>query len=214
MKKTNVIAGIALSLSLTGVNSASWAQQTLMTPAELPPASFDGPQYVDSTGCAFIRAGVGGTVTWVPRVTRDRQQVCGFQPSFPTTANAPVATQPPAPEVQVLTVPQPQPPRADPVVMRPASVARTQAKAPPTAVAGLVVTPSNAAAKGVSPQARVLPKHVYEQRKAVRPVKTPKGYRAAWQDDRLNLRRAEQTLAGHAEMRRIWTNTVPRRLID
>ena len=42
----------------------------------------------------------------------------------------------------------------------------------------------------------------------------PRGYRPAWDDDRLNSRRAEQTLRGRASMREIWTDTVPRRLID
>jgi len=42
----------------------------------------------------FIRAGLSGTTNWVPRVTRDRQQLCGFRPTFGGTAPAPIA--PPA----------------------------------------------------------------------------------------------------------------------
>lgn len=58
------------------------AQSQFRAPAEEPPSSYKGTQYVDSTGCVYIRAGTAGNVTWVPRVTRDRQPVCGYQPSL------------------------------------------------------------------------------------------------------------------------------------
>lgn len=54
-------------------------------PAEFPPASFVGKQYIDSKGCAFIRAGSQDEVVWVPRVTRSRELVCDMQPTFPTS---------------------------------------------------------------------------------------------------------------------------------
>lgn len=61
-------------------------------PAEQPPSSFTSPQYVDSKGCIFIRAGSGGAVTWIPRMNRGREQVCGASPSLAgrstTTASA------------------------------------------------------------------------------------------------------------------------------
>ena len=69
-------------------------------------------------------------------------------------------------------------------------------------------------AANVSPNAIVVPRHVYEQQQAARvsqPI--PQGYRQAWEDDRLNSRRTHQTLGGKAQTDLIWTQTVPRRLI-
>ena len=45
-------------------------------PAELPPADFQGQQYVDSRGCVFMRAGLSGRTTWVARIGQDRRPIC------------------------------------------------------------------------------------------------------------------------------------------
>ncbi len=81
MRLTRVIAvGIMLSsLGLSVLNAQSLRKSA--PPAEFPPASYKGKQYVDSRGCIYIRAGIDGNVTWVPRVSRSRKQVCGFQPT-------------------------------------------------------------------------------------------------------------------------------------
>ncbi|GAA6182592.1 hypothetical protein NBRC116594_40300 [Shimia sp. NS0008-38b] len=42
----------------------------------------------------------------------------------------------------------------------------------------------------------------------------PEGYRRAFDDGRLDENRAVMTLAGEAQTRLIWTDTVPRRLIE
>lgn len=100
------VAGAVLAVT-AGIQPV--AAQDLRGPRELPPSGFAGQQYVDSRGCVFLRGGLGGTVTWVPRVGRDRRQLCGFPPSFS-----------PEPAVVVATAPAPAPePAPRPVVRRP-----------------------------------------------------------------------------------------------
>ena len=107
----------------------------LSGPAETPPSSFTSEQYVDSNGCVFIRAGYGGQETWVPRVTRDRQPLCGYDPSLGGSDAVAVAAAPEAPAqeapVQIVVAPaaaQPAPPQARPAA--PVSVAAVSPAAP------------------------------------------------------------------------------------
>ncbi|MBY6138715.1 SPOR domain-containing protein [Leisingera daeponensis] len=81
MKITRIIA-LAIIAGASG--TAGIQAQTLREtrpPAEYPPASYKGKQYVDSRGCIYIRAGIDGNVSWVPRVTRSRKQICGYAPT-------------------------------------------------------------------------------------------------------------------------------------
>ena len=57
------------------------ASQAEDRPAELPPAGYTGLQYVDSRGCAFIRAGTAAKPVWVPRVSAGGAPMCGNPPS-------------------------------------------------------------------------------------------------------------------------------------
>ncbi len=131
MLNSRLIGAVALTFS-TALGASA---QISDAPAEFPPASYTANQYVDSNGCAFIRAGVGGTTTWVPRVARDRNQLCGFQPSLaqaPAAAPAPVVT--PVQASAPVTAPTPAPVAAAP---RPAS----NVGDPIPTVAGLTTPP-------------------------------------------------------------------------
>ncbi|KII17731.1 SPOR domain-containing protein [Phaeobacter sp. S60] len=106
MTLTRIIASALIAAASFGGAHAQSARTT-EAPAEFPPASFEGKQYVDSRGCVFIRAGIDGTVTWVPRVTRSRKQLCGFEPTQVAAApSAPKATSTPAPELITLPADQ------------------------------------------------------------------------------------------------------------
>ena len=86
------------------------AAQSNGIPAEFPPTSFKGNQYVDSEGCAYIRAGISGITNWVPRVDRTRTQLCNFQPTFAVEAATPEPVVAPEPVIETaMAAPAPAP---------------------------------------------------------------------------------------------------------
>ncbi|NGM45212.1 hypothetical protein G5B31_06645 [Rhodobacter sp. SGA-6-6] len=120
---------------LAAVCGAAPALADLASPAELPPPSFKGQQYVDSRGCVFLRAGYGGQVTWVPRVTRDRKQLCGYGASGPVEVAAPEPVAKPAPKVETAAAPE--------VKTAPKATApKTAAKPSPAPAPTVVSTPA------------------------------------------------------------------------
>lgn len=131
MKKTGFIGAVVVALTMAGQ-----AAQAQAVPAEFPPASFTGNQYVDSRGCAFVRAGLSGTVNWVPRVTRDRRQLCNFQPTFAQQVAPTVAPSAPNPLAGLpdATIENSSPFNTNVDIARPAPVAApTPAPAPQVA---------------------------------------------------------------------------------
>jgi len=67
----------------------------------------------------------------------------------------------------------------------------------------------------VSPRTRIAPARIYSrQRISQAGVTVPPGMAPVWEDDRLNPKRAHQTFEGIDRSAVMWTNTVPRRLID
>ncbi|MGB3243481.1 MAG: SPOR domain-containing protein [Sulfitobacter sp.] len=263
---------IALMLGALSTGAAS-AQIRQTQPAEFPPSSYSGKQYVDSKGCVFIRAGIDGNISWVPRVTRSRKVVCGFTPTGVAgatavapekTAAAPIEITVEGPDAAPMTYAEPVRKRASaPLVVRQTApkprILRQQPAAPAPRSAqvqqgsGRIATscpgasvvarpylrgdgrsvvrcgPQAASIDGttyrstgiaplrttdVTDHTRIVPKHVAIRRLNTTNLTVPKGYRKVWDDGRLNPKRAEQSLAGRAQMLLVWTNTAPQRLIN
>ena len=92
------VAILAAALGASAVYAQSVTQ--VGGPRELPPAGYKGMQFIDSRGCVFLRAGLGGTVTWVPRVGSNRKVLCGYPPTFGGKGTIAVAEASPEPAPQ------------------------------------------------------------------------------------------------------------------
>lgn len=159
------VALATMGVSIIGLNQAgARGLYDTESPAEFPPRSYTGAQYVDSRGCVFVRAGTEALVNWVPRVSRDRRVLCGFKPTFasveevlpviPDPVTAPsetVEAETPAPaptpfqglftrQTTIAAVEAPKPtPAPQPVAAKPAPLPTTPKLDPLTALAGQTV---------------------------------------------------------------------------
>lgn len=134
LAKRAAIAAVVFSVVAGGAGATPLRSSP--QPAEFPPASYSASQYVDSQGCVFVRAGFGDAVNWVPRVDRQRNQICGFQPTgvAGAPAQAPAApvvdvTRPVAPVAAPSVPPTPTQAPAPRVVEAPAPQVMTRAEA-------------------------------------------------------------------------------------
>ena len=75
LRKFVTVAVLAAVSGIYSVQAQTVSQ--IGGPKELPPAGFKGQLYVDSRGCVFLRAGLNGNTSWVPRVSRDRKALSG-----------------------------------------------------------------------------------------------------------------------------------------
>lgn len=115
MKRFLVAASVVASCT------SAQAQTNGLGPVNLPPDSYEGREFTDSTGCAFQRSTFGGEVIWLPRFGPDRNPVCGLDPtvfSDASRANAPEVADAPADapdsDTDVAEAPPPPPPPAAP----------------------------------------------------------------------------------------------------
>lgn len=134
---TNLTRNLSFGLLLGALGAVPGFAQS--GPAEYPPASYTGSQYVDSKGCVYVRAGYNGNITWVPRVARNREPVCGFQPTQVAGATKAMPV-PDRRNVTVITaaVPENGAPATAPVASVPAP-APVAVAAPKPAVTGPVI---------------------------------------------------------------------------
>ena len=272
--------GVVLSASI----ALAQAGGDLRGPREAPPSDFRGGQFVDSAGCVFVRAGLSGRTTWVPRIGANRQQLCGRPPSFAAQAPIAMAEQAPAvrqqPAAPVALAPPVAPQAETRRVATTQQPARAASPAPRSAV--VAAAPTVRVTPGCAPHAphgeRLLltdgrftlvcfrdssfvptwairqgeartdcaaaPGGPVVQRRdgsraalcapgghgqgaapvgrgaaptsdiaaAIPPV--PRGFKPAWQDDRLNPLRGQGTAQGQARQNRIWTQETPMRLVE
>lgn len=137
----------AVSAAICALVAGAGAVPAQDGPAETPPSDFVAPQYVDSEGCVFLRAGVEGAVSWVPRVTRDRKPLCGYPPSLSPVVEASPEDAPAVAADATTAAPQADAPamtaETDPAPAAGDPAAKAAAKAAIATVAAAVARPES-----------------------------------------------------------------------
>lgn len=238
MRLSHVFAFAAIFGTCVGSFAAAKSLQEGSSPVNFPPEDFTGGSFVDNDGCIYIRAGVDGSTTWVPRVARNRQLICDREPTFgpveqveapaapveePTVEEAPVeaaAAEPAAPEAPAAAAPTAQTrPQARQATAAPAPAARAPAQAAEPETVAEAPAPAAAPAPAPTQTATVTA--------ALPPV--PEGFKRAWTDGRLNPQRgipdttkrtatiSTRGVVSPIDGRRYdlaWSNYLPRLLFD
>jgi cell division septation protein DedD len=122
----NKILILAIGIMSLGVQANSQTLRADNGPAEIPPKSFKGTQYIDSKGCVYIKAGYGTRITWVPRVNRSRKVFCNSR-NKPSLNSAQLALASDAPTTRVIkpvAKPKVVPVQTAAVVPKPKSIPR------------------------------------------------------------------------------------------
>jgi len=257
-----ILTGVAFVFVVSGAEATS--VRFASSPAEMPPANFKGTQFVDSKGCAYIKAGYSGSVSWVPRAHRNRQVVCGLTPTFRTsvakagsvkkthvrvvaTSSAPARTKPRVIAVETRSAAPAGRPSQPMFSGTPASTVYTayhEKSAAPTADAtqatiAVMPRPTVLAVEENTPVGlqklftwghrfkirrgpqKVHPADAVKQYRrthgvqvASAPYVLPKGYVSLLSGSAAIRRSGIGTPEGQAAMDLLWTQTMPRRLID
>jgi hypothetical protein len=236
----NKIMVLAIGIITLGGTADAKTLQADNGPAELPPASFTGKQYVDSKGCVYIKAGYDARITWVPRVNRQRKVFCSSK-NKPSLSPAQLAAISGKPATRLI---KPADVATETKTVAVASEAKAPAKAVKSSENTIVanVTPKNmakpATVRGYTPADRRKSRDALrtgyddrEQTAIIRPVKPGVDYQQT--DDRapINATRhgvdsiynlslypvvidADITPRGDAQMALVWSDTVPRTLVN
>ncbi len=226
-----MLAKVILFVCSTVLFGTAAVNAQAIAPAELPSADYDGQSYVDSKGCIFLRAGYGGDATWVPRVGKDRKQICGQTPSKAMTVVAKPAkvAASPARKAKVRKPAVAAAPQVPVLVGCPVSVPVARRYATTDGGSVVICTAKNGSltgarspiyppGSGVGPAlsarsfasvAIPLPQGQSAVSQTSASVAPPAGYEAAGPKGRFNPMRGKGTAAGQAAQDGVWTRDVP-----